>query len=144
MMELWKQTSLTSIQWVQGTPRWRTYFLVHGYIEERWKWMGELLLFFLFIVFFSDGSGECHRCQDIFLLALSFSFWEQVTLCKKKNRGKWNRWGAWSSHACQRRSGSYRIPHLPTMEVRASFRTKLDCTFPRCQSIGSGQFDTQE
>jgi hypothetical protein len=62
--------------------------------QRKMEMDGRTFVVFFVHCFFSDGSGECHRCQDIFLLALSFSFWEQVTLCKKKNRGKWNRWGA--------------------------------------------------
>lgn len=53
----------------QGTPHWRTYLLVHGYIKERWKLLemdGRTFAVFFCSLIFSDGSGECHRCQDIF------------------------------------------------------------------------------
>lgn len=117
-MELWKQTSLTSIQWVQGTPRWRTYFLVHGYIKERWKWMGELLLFFLFIVFFPMDLGNA---TDVRI----FSCWHSVSLFGSRWRYAKKRIGA---------SGIAGVPEVPMhVNVEAALTEFLTCQPWRCE-----------
>lgn len=79
----------------QGTPHWRTYLLVHGYIKERWKLLEmdgrTFAVFFCSLIFFR-WIGGMPQMPGYIPLVLSFFFREQVTLCKRKNRGKSNRW----------------------------------------------------
>lgn len=86
--------------------------------QRKMEMDGRTFVVFFVHCFFSDGSGECHRCQDIFLLALSFSFWEQVTLCKK-------RIGA---------SGIAGVPEVPMhVNVEAALTEFLTCQPWRCE-----------
>ena len=89
-MELWKQTSLTSIQWVKAHLTGEPIFWFTDISKKDgnyWKWMGELLLFFFVHWFFPMDRGNATDAR-IFSVGTQFLFSGAGDAMQKKESGQ--------------------------------------------------------